>query len=52
MTACELLENYDPAVRPFGTVPDLEKSINLFMLTKYIIYFRWSRDSFNKFDNS
>ncbi|CAD5210995.1 unnamed protein product [Bursaphelenchus xylophilus] len=26
MTACELLENYDPAVRPFGTVPHMEKN--------------------------
>lgn len=26
MTACELLEKYDPAVRPFGSLPNVEKS--------------------------
>lgn len=30
MTVCELLEDYDSAVRPFGNNPNMEKSNLIF----------------------
>ncbi|KAI6183107.1 hypothetical protein M3Y97_00452700 [Aphelenchoides bicaudatus] len=37
MTACQLLENYDAAVRPFGTLPNVEKNGPVVVSTSLVI---------------
>lgn len=57
MTICDLLEGYDPAVRPFGQNPSLEKSNHFLIHSKFHKkipkfikkLFRRSRDRPHKF---